>query len=177
MQYECEEILVEFRTSSHPSWSRWQGADTVSHVVLWWHGSCFRELRYPQKARQHRHLHQDFDVKARLCIYRYGDAARTHARYIQRHAHASTPTYVQIIKKKLICWFFYSPTKPYIDFKSSRCPETNTYAYIHIYTQIYKRYQVNLRITFTWMVLASMHIDGPWRSCFLSVLRHIQTYV
>lgn len=29
-----------------------------------------------------RHLHQDFDVNARLCIYRYGDAARTHARYI-----------------------------------------------------------------------------------------------
>lgn len=37
--------------------------------------------------------------------------------------------------------------------------------------------QVNLRVTFTWMVsLASMHIGGPWRSCFLSVLRY-ETYV
>lgn len=35
-------------------------------------------------------------LNARLCIYRYGDAARTHARYIQTRTHASIHTYKKI---------------------------------------------------------------------------------
>jgi len=95
MQYECEEILVEFRTSAHSSWSRWQGADTVPHVVLWWHGSCLRELRYPQKARQHRHLHQALTW---TIMYTYIDMAMQHARkhatYIRTYIHTYIHTYI-----------------------------------------------------------------------------------
>lgn len=113
-----------------------------------------------------------------MYIYRYGDAARTHARYIQRNAHASTHTYIQIIKNLRYLNFsliHQRSLNKYLHFKAvDVLKKTHTYTYI--YTQIYKRHQVNLRITFTWMVLASMHIDGPWRSCFLSVLRY-ETYV
>lgn len=55
MQYEYEKTIIEFcggRTPGCPSRSRRQGADTVSHVLLRWHGSCLGKLRYPQKARQ-----------------------------------------------------------------------------------------------------------------------------
>lgn len=55
MQYEYEKTIIEFcggRTPGRPSRSRRQGADTVSHVLLRWHGSCLGKLRYPQKARQ-----------------------------------------------------------------------------------------------------------------------------
>lgn len=51
MQYECEEAIVELLTAGEPPGPRRQGAHTVSHVFLWRHGSCVRELRYPQKAR------------------------------------------------------------------------------------------------------------------------------
>lgn len=91
MQYEYEAPLVQFRASARPSWSRWQGADTVPHVVLWWHGSCLGKLRYPQKARQHWQLtltiYMNDDIRL-LCIflYWYSDAARTHA----EHKHADT---------------------------------------------------------------------------------------
>lgn len=89
MQYEYEEILVEFCDSARPSWSRRQGADTVPHVVLWWHGSCLRELRYPQKARQH----LDIYTKSLTWTldYVYIDMAmqhaRTHATYIYVHIY------------------------------------------------------------------------------------------
>lgn len=138
MQYECEEILVEFRTSTHPSWSRWQGADTVSHVVLWWHGSCFRELRYPQKARQHWHLHQDFDVNARLCIYidMAMQHARTHATYRETHTHLHIHTYIQIIKN---LWYLnfslihQRSLNKYLHFKAvDVLKKTHTYTYIYI---------------------------------------------
>ena len=73
VQYEYEEAIVRPRVAggrrgwcaptvtattisssspAHPPRSRRQGADTVSHVLLRWHGSCLGELRYPQKARQ-----------------------------------------------------------------------------------------------------------------------------
>lgn len=55
MQYEYEKTIIEFcggRTPGRPSRSRRQGADTVPHVLLRWHGSCLGKLRYPQKARQ-----------------------------------------------------------------------------------------------------------------------------
>lgn len=65
-----------------------------------------------------RHLHQDFDVNARLCIYRYGDAARTHARYIhirtyihiplRIHSPHMTHTYAHMFLN--LCWpSFWSP--------------------------------------------------------------------
>lgn len=55
MQYEYEKTIIEFcggRIPGRPSRSRRQGADTVPHVLLRWHGSCLGKLRYPQKARQ-----------------------------------------------------------------------------------------------------------------------------
>lgn len=166
MQYECEEVLVEFRTSSHPSWSRWQGADTVSHVVLWWHGSCFRELRYPQKARQHRHLHQDFDVNAPLCIYRYGDAARTHARSTYRHAHASTHTYIQIVKNLSeipeFCWFsLIHQRRP---FKHLHFKVVDVLKRTHIHIHIYANIQTTSSKFANYIYMDGSCIDAYWWS-------------
>lgn len=48
------------------------------------------------------HLHQDFlNVNARLCIYQYGDAARTHARLHYRRIY--THTHVHIHAPKFLC--------------------------------------------------------------------------
>ena len=92
VQYEYE--AVEFRASARPSWSRWQGADTVPHVVLWWHGSCLGKLRYPQKARQHWHWHWHFTIRRHSIMYNlYIDIAMQHAR---THARHIIHTYIHI---------------------------------------------------------------------------------
>lgn len=190
MQYECEEILVEFCDSARPSWSRRQGADTVPHVDLWWHGSCLRELRYPQKARQH------LDIYTKTLTwtldYVYIDMAmqhaRTHATYIYVHTYTIThpfathDTYIRThVPKFMLALFLVSPPMTklpvVIYYVRERGRMTIYFLRLLYYTYTQGDIQVNLRVTFTWMVsLASMHIGGPWRSCFLSVLRY-ETYV
>lgn len=166
MQYEYEEVLVEFHTSAHPSWSRWQGADTVSHVVLWWHGSYLRELRYPQKARH------SIDIYTKPLTwtldYVYIDMAMQHAR---KHA-----TYIHIYIHLNLYWSSLLPRLSLNRYFYLKKKNGRHYILKHIYTYTQQTTLRKLWITFTWMVLASMHIGGPWRSCFLSVLRY-ETYV
>lgn len=122
----------------------------------------------------------------------------THVRTLHTHLHAYMHTYMPYITYSLLathatsrthtytylflnlCWpsFWSSPTKlPVVIFITFESAEEWRYVLrwlLHVHT---RWHQVNLRVTFTWMVsLASMHIGGPWRSCFLSVLRY-ETYV
>lgn len=122
----------------------------------------------------------DVYTKSLTLDYVYIDMAMQHAR-----THV-TYTYVLTLSRKLItCWFvliwflnetpsnsFHSRTVDY-DMSCAR----NTHTHIHTDTRTHATWNKFARIiTFTWMVLASMHIGGPWRSCFLNVLRY-ETYV
>jgi len=78
-------------------------------------------------------IYQAFDVNARLCIYRFGDAARTQARYIHTYIHLN---FSSLVPQWSFNRYFYSKI---VDDSTSWNTHTHARArtHTHTHTHIY----------------------------------------
>jgi len=110
----------------------------------------------------------DVYTKSLTLDYVYIDIWRcsTHARTLRIHIHRYTYNRHGSMPVPLFCLL---EARDYILHpggagRSRTRPERRQRTYTHK-----TRFSKLARAAFTWMVPASMHIGGPWRSCFLSV--------
>lgn len=121
---------------------------------------------------------ETFDVNAQLCIYISIWRCSTHVRTLHTHIHTQIHinTHNNINNKSILASFDFLQKTAYkqsfLSKHSRWC--TNMEQITHAEAT---RKQTTLSKFASYIYIhrwffASMHIDGPWRSCFLNVLRY-----
>lgn len=125
---------------------------------------------------------------ARLCIYRYGDAARTHARiHIYKYVNLCWPSLFLFLSLSLFLFNFLRKSQYWFSSKNVKwqilkhtCKTMNIMTHARTRNRSHTSHATSLSKFANYIYMngscITMHIGGPWRSCFLSVLRY-KTYV